>query len=89
MDLGPVTLVIFQDTIRGYGQRVAVVNIRITVHRDHVRPFLEVFLTCRGEFMLGVHRPAMPVTDAAKSERRLGRWWVLCEDCAAGERKER
>jgi hypothetical protein len=67
-----VTFVILQNGIRLCCQRVTIMSVRINVHRDHVRPHLEVFLALRREFMLMIHRPAVQITGAPENERGFG-----------------
>src|SRR5215472_19351258 len=41
----------------------------INVDRDHIRPLLEIVLTCRRELMLIILGPAMEIIDTTKHER--------------------
>jgi len=63
-----VTLVIFQDRVRLCCQCVTIMSARVNVHRDHVRPLIEVLLTFRREFMLIILRPPVQITNASENE---------------------
>ena len=66
-----VAFVIFQNRVRFYRQRIAVMRAGISIDCDHVRPFFQIVLTRRREFVLIVLRPAIEITDATEHERGL------------------
>ena len=75
-----VTFVIFQDRVCLGRQRISIISVRIKVHRDHVRPLLDVLLTFRRKFMLIILRPPVQIIDASENE-----CWLRCR-CTGGVR---
>src|SRR5207248_935212 len=73
-----------QDRTRVRCQRITIMSTRINIHRDHVRPLVEVLLIFRRKFMLVSHRPAVQITDPCENECRLDCCGDgLCIECDA------
>src|SRR5437588_5671611 len=72
-----MVLVIPQHGICRLRQCFAFLHAGIAVDCDHVRPVLEVFLSCRRELVLFVLRPAMEILYLPEGKSRRGpilRW---------------